>query len=233
MMVRSLEAEWLDALSTKDPRAAASRRDLRRLNSLMGHSRIFGHLLGHVMNSNRLGSLIDLGGGDATFALAIARKLAQRPTSPAVRFTLVDKCNTVSDQTRRNLAAVGWTLTVVEADASDFVASRPPSCDVIIANLFLHHLPEASLARLLSDAAQLSPLFIACEPYRNWLPLIFSKLVGAIGCNAVTRHDAPASVRAGFSGKELSSLWPAGKSWVLKEYRAGPFSHCFVARHVG
>jgi hypothetical protein len=51
-----------------------------------------------------------------------------------------------------------------------------------------------------------------------------------IGCNAVTRHDAAASVRAGFAGRELSALWPARPGWRLREGRAGLFSHLFVAR---
>jgi hypothetical protein len=57
-------------------------------------------------------------------------------------------------------------------------------------------------------------------------------LLWAIGCNAVTRHDATVSVRAGFSGNELSALWPADSGWQLTERRAGFFSHVFVARRM-
>jgi hypothetical protein len=38
------------------------------------------------------------------------------------------------------------------------------------------------------------------------------------------------SVRAGFSGNELSALWPADGGWQLTERRAGHFSHLFIAR---
>jgi hypothetical protein len=55
-------------------------------------------------------------------------------------------------------------------------------------------------------------------------------LLWAIGCNSVTRHDALVSVRAGFSGDELSALWPDKKNWQLTERRAGPFSHLFIAQ---
>jgi hypothetical protein len=37
------------------------------------------------------------------------------------------------------------------------------------------------------------------------------------------------SVRAGFSGRELSALWPKG-DWLLEERHAGLFSHLFTAR---
>jgi hypothetical protein len=44
----------------------------------------------------------------------------------------------------------------------------------------------------------------------------------------VTRHDAVASVRAGFTGHELSRLWPDG-NWRLREELALPFTHVFSA----
>jgi hypothetical protein len=47
----------------------------------------------------------------------------------------------------------------------------------------------------------------------------------------VTRHDAVVSVRAGFSGRELSQLWPRAPGWRLDERPQAPFSHLFTARH--
>jgi len=37
------------------------------------------------------------------------------------------------------------------------------------------------------------------------------------------------SVRAGFTGQELSAAWPAG-DWQLEELVAWPFTHFFSAR---
>ena len=39
-MERSLQAELLDELPADDPRAVGSRRDLRRINALMGNARL-------------------------------------------------------------------------------------------------------------------------------------------------------------------------------------------------
>ena len=61
-------------------------------------------------------------------------------------------------------------------------------------------------------------------------PLACSRLLWAVGCNAITQHDAAASVRAGFAGHELSALWPGDDGWILTEKPAGLFSHVFVAR---
>ena len=72
--------------------------------------------------------------------------------------------------------------------------------------------------------------FIALEPRRSSWSFALSRQLWAIGCNRVTRHDAPVSVRAGFSGNELSRLWPQNGKWRLQERPAGWFSHLFLAR---
>jgi hypothetical protein len=95
-------------------------------------------------------------------------------------------------------------------------------------NLFMHHFEEAALRRLLAATARVAPLFVACEPRRAGLPLLASRLVGAVGCGPVTRHDAPVSVRAGFRGNELSQLWPRS-GWSLHEGSARLFTHGFAA----
>ena len=121
-------------------------------------------------------------------------------------------------------------MTVCAADVFDWLAEEQASYDAIVANLFLHHFEPPQLAKLFALAARRTPLFVACEPRRARLPLIASRLVGLLGCNDVTRHDAVLSVRAGFSGKELSELWPADGRWQLEETSAGLFSHFSLRR---
>jgi len=76
--------------------------------------------------------------------------------------------------------------------------------------------------------------FFAFEPRRGGLALAGSHLVGALGANAVTRHDAVLSVHAGFRGRELTAAWPrSGAAWSLHEEDAGLFSHCFSAQRTG
>ena len=72
-------------------------------------------------------------------------------------------------------------------------------------------------------------MLLATEPRRGSFPLAAARLLWAIGANGVTRHDAAASVRAGFAGKELSALWPAGQGRPIEERRGGLFSHVFAA----
>jgi hypothetical protein len=96
----------------------------------------------------------------------------------------------------------------------------------------LHHFSEDALRTLFANLAARVGFFAACEPRRSPWVLTASKLVRLIGCNDVSRHDAVASVRAGFMGRELSALWPQDGAWKLTEERAGLFTHCFVAERL-
>jgi hypothetical protein len=63
-----IEAEWLDRLRADEPGALSSRRDLRRLNTIMGHARIIASVLRQERDLRSMRSLIDLGGGDGGFS---------------------------------------------------------------------------------------------------------------------------------------------------------------------
>jgi len=122
----------------------------------------------------------------------------------------------------------------VTADVFEWLADPAmPRVDAIVANLFVHHFEAPRVAELFALAAKRTRALIACEPRRSAFALAGSRLLGIVGCNDVTRHDAVASVRAGFAGRELSALWPAADGWSLEERGRGPFSHAFVARAHG
>jgi hypothetical protein len=162
--------------------------------------------------------------------LKVARRLDERWQGS--RVTVVDRHDVVTPATQERFHRLGWR---VAQDTTDVLAwlerRRTHRFAAIVANLFLHHFADGDLERLFRAASGVAPLFIACEPRRAPRSLLASKLVWGLGCNRVTRHDAPASVRAGFAGRELSALWPDDPQWILRERPAGPFSHLFIARH--
>ncbi len=226
MAHRIVAPEWLDQLSPQDPRAVESRRDLRLLNFWMGNVRTIRTVLAGLCCAGPTLRLAELGAGDGTFSLRMARSLG-RPWAGATIF-LVDRRPSVSTRTRAAFAEMGWTVEIVAADVFDWLPAQA-SFDVLIANLFLHHFETDALAALLRLIAQSSRSMVACEPRRCAAALAAGRMLRLIGCNAVTRHDATISVRAGFRGGELSAAWPATQ-WKLREDRAGLFSHLFVAR---
>src|SRR5262245_45704300 len=77
-MERLLEPELLDELAAEHPEAMGSRRDLRRVNSLMGHAAIATRALLEAFPGAPPRSLLEIGAGDGTFLLGVARRLAPR-----------------------------------------------------------------------------------------------------------------------------------------------------------
>lgn len=221
-MERVLETEWLDALPADDPDAQHSRGDLRRLNWLMQHARLFAAACQGLPKPRRL---CDLGAGDGTLLLQFVQRMRWR----AVEIVLIDQQSLVRDETLRRFETRHCTVQIVAADAFRALA-EVADCDVLLANLFLHHFSREQLRELLRLVAQRTHTFVACEPRRSFISLAASHCLGAIGCNHVTRHDAVLSVRAGFRGVELGELWPAAQGWQLAERQAGLFSHLFRAQ---
>jgi hypothetical protein len=229
-LLRSVEPELLDQMAADDPRVVRARRDLKRLNAVILQTGIMVRLLAQHWRDGRPRTILDLGAGDGTFMLSVARRLAAR--WPGVTVTLLDRQNIVSQETRETFSALGWKVEIVAADVFAYLEQiKTSGVDIITTNLFLHHFEPEALARLLALAAQSSRLLVACEPRRNKFALRASRLLWAIGCNEVSLHDAIVSVRAGFSDEELSALWPSRDRFDLDERAARLFTHCFVARH--
>jgi hypothetical protein len=240
VMPRTVAAEALDGLAADDPAAIRSRRDLRRVHRVMGTARIVRRAWKDLpLPSRKSGPLqvLELGAGDGTLMLGVARALA--PQWSAVELTLLDRQALMDRDTGAQYAQVGWNAMTAVTDVGDWARGSADSLrqhtatsrwDVIVANLFMHHFESAQLAGLLAAIAGRAECFIACEPSRDWRALMGSHLIGVLGVNAVTRNDAVLSVRAGFRGTELTALWPGrGAGWQIREVRAGPFSHCFRA----
>jgi SAM-dependent methyltransferase len=225
---RRVQPELLDTLDRDDPRARRSRRDLRHIQRAMATLGVALQALDRAAVRHRPRSIVELGAGDGSLLLRIARHRSR--SWPEVRVTLLDRQDLVSADALQRFRAHGWIPEVVTADVFDWLAhERGARADVVFANLFVHHFAGERLARLLAAIAARACAFVCCEPRRGRWPLLGSHLVGLLGSNAVTRHDAVASVHAGFRGREISAHWPDPSGWHLREYACAPFSHCFVA----
>jgi SAM-dependent methyltransferase len=235
--LRSVVPELLDELSPTDPRACRSRRDLRRVHRAMGSLRILKDAIERLRLAKRPQRVLELGAGDGSLMLRLAQAI--NPPWRAVSLTLLDRHDLVSARTREAYQALGWQLTVLREDALDWAVARTAErIDLCITTLFLHHFDTNTLPVILRGIALNADAFVACEPRRDRLAGVGSKLIGLLGVNAVTREDAVKSVAAGFRAQELTAFWPnISQPWMCEEYAALPFTHCFTAvrtecRHV-
>jgi hypothetical protein len=240
MLLRTVSRETLDVLAASDPRALRSRRDLRRVNRIMGTCGIIIRgmqpAIGRCSRDLPL-RVLELGAGDGSVMLRVAQELSK--SWGAVHLTLLDRQALVDASTSAAFARLGWRVQTLIVNVLDWVAAPtplhlPPRWDVIVTNLFLHHFDDIQLPEVLPVIAARCNLFVACEPRRAPLSLIGSHLLGAVGASRVTREDAVLSVHAGFRDAELSVVWPHDHGqWQLQEHSAGLFSHFFCAARRG
>lgn len=235
MLARRVQAEVLDGLAAADPVAERSRRDLQRVHRVIrSRGRLVSMLRALSRPRVRPLRMLELGAGDGTLMLRVARDVAA--SWPAVELTLLDRVAAIDGATITEFARFGWTARASHVDVLDWArancdgpAGTVPGWDVIVANLFLHHFEGRELALVLRAVAANGEHFLACEPRRGWRALAGSHLIGALGVNDVTRTDAVLSVHAGFRGRELTAVWPRNPGWRLQECTSGPFVHCFIA----
>ena len=231
-MPRVVGPEWLDHLPADDPRAVRSRGDLRRINRVMSATRWLGEALDPLVAGRVNVRLIELGSGDGSLLLRLAESRAH--AWPPISLGLLDLQPVVAPATLDRYRALGWTPDVIHGDVFDWLAGThahagKEDSPIIVANLFLHHFEGQRLAELVHGIATRAHAFVCLEPRRSRTALFGSRLLGAVGCNDVTRHDAVVSVRAGFTDRDLSACWPRDQGWELREHRAGLFSHRLIA----
>ena len=140
-----------------DPAPMRSRRDLRRVHRAMGTRSILLRALRQLTPPGPDAAplrVLELGAGDGTLMLGVARALA--PWWPPVELTLLDRQALVDRRDHRGFAGLGlgghgrasWTPSTgrrVERPSS-FAPTGSARWDLIIANLFLHHFEGAQLA---------------------------------------------------------------------------------------
>jgi hypothetical protein len=227
-MQRMVEPELLDTLAPDDPRAIRSRADLRRINRLMGTPSLLGNMLDAMLQDSLPTRLVELGAGDGMLLLRLAQRRARQ--WPKITLGVLDLQPVVSEETLAGYRELGWHVEVIHSDVFDWLAQpQVEAAPIVLANLFMHHFDGQRLQALLTGIANRAHAFVCLEPRRSGFALLGSRLLGVIGCNDVTRHDAVTSVRAGFNAHDISAQWPNPDAWNLQESAAGLFSHRFLA----
>jgi hypothetical protein len=195
MMERVIMPEILDDLDPADPEAIGARRDLRKINFLMGNERWILRQVKAVPEQARKG-IVEWGSGSGDLLRCLAR------IGPAAGVDLVPRPAGLPDE-------VGWR----QGDVFD---QQAEGGGVLVANLFLHHFDDAGLCRLGEVAKQFEAL-VFVEPLRTPISAILGRgLLPFV--NRVTKHDTIVSIRAGFVPGELGKCMGLDpEEWKVSE----------------
>lgn len=213
-MPRTLEAELLDTLPLESPDARRSRRDLLRINQVMGNHAWFERVVPALAEPDE--TALELGAGDGLLALRL--RAVGVPTDALDRFP-APRC---------------WPATArwhaADLRGFEWWTGYP----VVLGNLVLHHLDDAELAALGARLDRHARVLVFNEPLRS----ARARLLWAVGAPlggacAVTRHDGRLSIDAGFRGDELARalrLAPARWDWRAEETFLGACRFVAVRR---
>lgn len=197
-MERIVVPEILDSLPVDDSRAVRSRRDLRVVDFFMGNSRWIGR---EVVRSGA-GRVSELGAGGGVLCGRIQRAM------PEAEVAGFDVC----PRPERLPVGIGWRQ-------GDFLRTLGGGCGgACVGSLVLHHFRKGALRELGGLLRDFSVLVFS-EPLRSRVSLVVSKLAAPL-FGVVTRHDMPASIRAGFLPGELGGMLGLERGcWRIAEQR--------------
>ena len=204
MKVREIGMEKLDSLSPAHPHALATRKDLHRINQLMGTRRWFGRTLpGLVETSDRI---LELGAGQGLLSDFLRRRY-----DPASlwQWHALD----IQPVPSRVTEGLKWH----RADLLQF--GEYHTFEVVFGNFILHQFDENEL-RSLGDRLQQGPRVLVFQELWRTSVFYWGSLLLTLFMHPVTKHDARVSVRAGFRGEELAGLLGLhARAWkVIVEY---------------
>lgn len=203
-LARTLEPEILDSLDPTDSRAVRSRRDLAWIDRWMGNSRWIAKTVSRSPDSAR--RIVELGAGTG----GLCQKLhSMLPRSQVAGMDLAPRPPSLPE-------GVQW----ITGDIFQTLAPHHGGC--CVGSLVLHHFSDTALRVLGARLADFSELLFV-EPLRSRVALAASRLVSPLA-GEVTRHDMPASIRAGFvPGELMRTLGLHPEKWISLEDRGCPW----------
>jgi ubiquinone/menaquinone biosynthesis C-methylase UbiE len=197
--------EWLDEATLDDAALRRNLRDIRRINALLGWTGFAVRSLGHAVSAqHRDGfSLIDVAAGSADIPLALAR-WASRSGIPA-RIVATDLSPQIVRIATEQVAGIP-SIRVQQMDA--LAPNVPPaSFDIALCTLALHHFNPSLAIELLRNLGRLGRSIYVFDVERHPLAYLgVIPLTRLIPMDAMTRHDAPVSVRRAYDQRELREL---------------------------
>lgn len=218
-MPRVVTPELMDDPAVPEADLRASLAFIRAVNRRLGGSAALIARLSRFTRrwpAERELHLLDLGTGSADIPLAVAQ-WAERTGRP-VRILAVDNHATTLRLAAEHIGGHA-AIELLHADALSLADEHPHrfragSFDIVHAGMFVHHLKEIQALTLLAAMHRLARVGVVWNDLLRSPLSMFGARLMVLNAPAIVRHDALASVRAGFTRAEALDLarragWPA------------------------
>jgi ubiquinone/menaquinone biosynthesis C-methylase UbiE len=204
---RRIESEEL--LDVEDVPAAdreRSLRDLRRINRFLGGIHLYRWIVRRFLPR----SILDLGTGTSDLLEAVS--------GVALRVGLDFKFEHLA-----YLRELAPRVHRVVGDARH-LPFREGAFDLVTSSHFFHHFSPDENETILQESLRVARNVAMTDTERGWIPLWFVQILAALRLvGRVTRLDAPASVRQGYTFNEVRSMAARFRTARTKVVQKFPF----------
>lgn len=200
--------------------AAASLRDLVRINNLLGGHQVLRKALRRIVRPSDEFTMLDVGAASGDMGRVVLAEY------PGARVTSLDYRS-------HHLTAAEPPRVVADAFHLPFA---PASFDLIHCSLFLHHFEDDAVIELLRCFGRIARRHvIVCDLERHPLAYYFLPATKWLfDWHPITLHDGPVSVMAAFKASELRELASAaGLSNIHVSVHRPAFRLCLTAAPAG
>ncbi len=197
--------ELLDNTILRVDDLRANLRDIRRINATLGWTRLAVSTVARHVHSRHTGafSLLDVASGSADIPLAIARWAARAGIEAHIVATDVN-AEIVALAREYTMGVQG--IHVERQDALE-LPYAPGSFDIALCTLALHHFQPGAAVRLLRNLGRVGRHVLVFDLTRSHAAYLGALMLTNIAAmHAMTRHDAPASVRRAYTPLEARAL---------------------------
>lgn len=205
--------ELLDEHDAPREDVERSLRDLRRINAWAGGLRVYRSLLARVAPDRDAPLRVaDLGAGTADCLDSLHRY--RKVTAIAIDFNIVHLAHVPAGSRVRRVVADAMHLPL-----------RDGSVDVVTSAHFFHHFsPEQNAAILDESLRAARRAVVVNDTQRHLVPLLFVKILGWLRLvGRITRFDAPASVRRGYTADEARAIGERTTAKRVETHNVWPF----------
>src|SRR5258708_10570422 len=194
-MKRIPSLELLDSDAGTPQEVVGSLRDLQMFNTWFGGVRTTESLVRRALarNSSKNASLLEVAAGAGFVPTKIREKL-----SPEIKLdiTLLDRARTHLNGACRGIAGDACALPFADN-----------SFDLVSCNLFVHHLAPDQIQQFCREALRVCrTALLINDVVRDPVHLALTYAGFPLYRSRITRNDAPASVRQGYTPAELLNL---------------------------
>ncbi|MFN2238420.1 MAG: methyltransferase domain-containing protein [Thermoanaerobaculia bacterium] len=198
--------EHLDHESELTPDVLKSLEDLREINRWLGGTLAYRALVERVSTRRDL-TVADLGSGTAD----LLRSLPAAHRRIGLDLKLGHHAVAHGE---------GEEVALVAADAFR-IPLLDRSVDLVTSSHFFHHFDPDENRRILDESLRISRLAVAVtDTRRHYVPLAFVSAVAATPLwSPITRFDAPASVRQGYTLEEVRDIAATTRSRRFEVFR--------------